>query len=49
MSGLGFLGVHRKLQLIYGMDYGLDIASSPDSGTVVTVRLPIVEEVRDGD
>ncbi|MGI5097456.1 sensor histidine kinase [Treponema socranskii] len=35
----GLLNVHKRLQLYYGQDYGLSVASTAGVGTVVTMRL----------
>jgi len=39
-TGIGLANVDRRLKLIYGEDYGLEIASDPDIRTVVTIRIP---------
>ena len=39
-TGLGFLNVHRRIQYIYGPDYGLDIQSQLNNGTSITIRIP---------
>lgn len=36
----GIYNIHRRLQLMYGRAYGLQIACPPEGGTVVTMRLP---------
>ena len=38
--GFGVATVHERLQLLFGMEYGLQIESSPGEGTRVTVRIP---------
>lgn len=40
LNGIGVYNVHRRLQMIYGPDYGLTIESEPGCGTCVTVRIP---------
>lgn len=37
---IGILNTHRRIQLLYGIDYGLKIKSSPGEGTQVTITLP---------
>ncbi len=37
---IGILNVHKRLQLYFGPNYGLDIRSEENVGTVVTVRIP---------
>ena len=38
--GIGLYNVHRRLQLCYGEDCGLQIESEPDHGTCVRIRIP---------
>lgn len=38
---IGVHNVHRRLQLVYGKEYGLRYESSFGTGTVATLRLPI--------
>jgi two-component system sensor histidine kinase YesM len=40
---VGVRNVHERIQLYFGPGYGLSYGSNGDSGTVVTVRLPVVE------
>ncbi|MFD0616106.1 sensor histidine kinase [Paenibacillus sp. GCM10027629] len=40
-SHVGLYNVHRRVQLIYGENYGVDITSKHHSGTVVTITLPV--------
>ena len=42
-SGVGLINVHRRIQLIFGLKYGLRIESEPDEGTIVTIHIPAVE------
>ncbi len=44
MNRVGLHNVHERIQLIYGMDYGLTIRSQPGQGTVVRFTLPIHQE-----
>ncbi|MHA6484909.1 sensor histidine kinase [Paenibacillus sp. strain BS8-2] len=39
-GGIGILNVHRRLQMVYGDDYGLSIESEPGSGTKVMITMP---------
>ena len=41
-SGIGIRNVHQRIQLYFGMDYGLEIESEPDEGTKITIHLPKV-------
>jgi Predicted signal transduction protein with a C-terminal ATPase domain len=43
-SGVGVKNVHRRIQLYYGQEYGLEIESEVESGTKVKIWLPIVED-----
>jgi len=40
--GLGLRTVERRLQLEYGEQYGLDIATAPGEGFIVTMTIPAV-------
>jgi len=42
--GTGFLNVHRRLVLEYGIGYGIQIDSEQNIGTTVTVMLPILKQ-----
>ncbi|MCM3341437.1 sensor histidine kinase [Paenibacillus sp. MER TA 81-3] len=43
-SGVGLRNVKERLQLYYGLAYGLEIESQPDVGTAVTMWLPLERE-----
>ena len=43
-NNIGLHNVHRRLQLYYGKPYGIDVESSPDRGTEVTIRIPLKED-----
>lgn len=40
-SHIGIYNVHRRIQLMYGKAYGIDIKSEMGQGTVVKIMLPI--------
>ncbi len=42
-SGFGLSGVHRQIQLRFGIDYGLRISSQVGVGTQVIIRIPVLE------
>jgi two-component system sensor histidine kinase YesM len=44
LSRIGIYNVHRRIILSYGNTYGLELASYPGEGTVVTLKLPVLEE-----
>lgn len=41
-SGIALLNVHKRLQLFFGKDYGLNIVSSKNIGTLVELAVPII-------
>jgi two-component system sensor histidine kinase LytS len=38
--GIGLLNIQRRIQKLYGLQYGLQIKSQPNKGTVVTINFP---------
>ena len=42
-SGIGIKNVNRRIQLLFGNEYGLQYESELDEGTTVTIRLPYVK------
>jgi two-component system sensor histidine kinase YesM len=49
VSGYGVMNVHTRILLSYGEAYGLTIESVKGTGTVVTIRHPIITNVEGGD
>ncbi|MGO4696105.1 sensor histidine kinase [Paenibacillus sp. 2TAB26] len=43
-SGMGNRNVHRRIQLHYGLQYGLRYESNLPQGTKVSIRLPLINE-----
>ncbi len=43
VNKVGLINVHERIQLNYGMDYGLDIKSNTGKGTQVIFTLPVQE------
>ncbi len=41
--GLGLVNIHRRIQTFYGEKYGIAIDSEPESGTSVTIVLPVLD------
>ena len=39
--GIGLVNIHKRIQLYFGQEYGLDIKSWLDIGTVVTISYPL--------
>lgn len=39
-SGLGFRNVEERIKLYYGQEYGLEVLSEPDEGTLVRIHIP---------
>lgn len=43
--GIGIRNVHQRIQIYFGKDYGVDITSEMDEGTIISIWLPkIVRE-----
>ena len=47
-SGIGVRNVHERIQLTFGLPYGLVLESELDVGTRVTITLPIIRGAGDG-
>lgn len=43
-AGIGVKNVHERIQLYFGLDYGLEISSEIDEGTTVKIWLPYIVE-----
>jgi len=39
-GGIGLMNVHRRIQMVFGEDYGLSIDSEPGQGTRMTMTMP---------
>lgn len=39
-KSIGILNIHRRMKLLYGEAYGVEIESEPDKGTRVSLRIP---------
>ena len=46
LSKIGLFNVKRRVVLAYGGNYGVEVASYPGEGTVVTLRLPVQKTER---
>ena len=42
-SGIGVRNVHDRIKLLYGEKYGVNISSELGEGTIVIIRLPLLE------
>lgn len=45
-ESFGLRSVHERLKLLYGMDYGIEITSTPGVGTIVTLEFPDTEDAQ---
>lgn len=43
-TGIGIKNVNDRIKIYFGESYGITIASEPDEGTCVSIRMPKVEE-----
>lgn len=48
-SGIGLKNVNKRIQLYFGTQYGLEIESEPDEGTVVRIHIPKTTEEEAGE
>ena len=46
LSKIGLYNVRRRILLSYGSSYGVEVGSYPGEGTVVTLRLPVLQTGR---
>ncbi|HKM07909.1 MAG TPA: ATP-binding protein, partial [Sphaerochaeta sp.] len=44
-NGIGVRNVHQRVQLYYGSDFGLEISSQLDEGTLVRIVIPEGEPI----
>ncbi len=45
-GGIGLVNVHRRIQMVYGDEYGLRVDSTPGQGTRIELRMPKEERAR---
>ena len=43
-TNIAIYNTHRRLQILYGSDYGLTYSSKPGHGTEVEIRIPAKKE-----
>lgn len=48
-AGIGVSNVNRRIKLIYGNEYGLEIISIPDEGSVFNIWLPVTYWKEEGN
>mgnify|MGYP003371615523 FL=1 len=41
-SGVGLINVNNRIRILFGKEYGLEIESEPDEGTIVYIRIPAI-------
>lgn len=41
-TGIGIRNIHERIVLYFGSQYGVDIESAPDAGTVMIIKMPLV-------
>ena len=44
-TNIAVYNTHRRLQILYGPDYGLTYSSTPGSGTEVEIRIPAIRKI----
>ncbi|MDR5582811.1 sensor histidine kinase [Paenibacillus larvae] len=44
-ASIGLRNVHERIQIFYGIQYGVDIDSMIGEGTSVTITIPAVREM----
>lgn len=47
-TGIALANVHKRIQLLYGKEYGLNVYSSEKCGTDVELVLPIIDKMENG-
>lgn len=41
-SGVGLVNVNKRIQILFGKEYGLTVSSEPDEGTEVSICIPAI-------
>lgn len=47
-NGVGLFNINKRIKLYYGQDYGVNIASKPGAGTLITVTIPYILKGHEG-
>ena len=42
LIGIGLLNVHRRIKIIFGQEYGINIISKENKGTTIKVKIPLI-------
>jgi two-component system, sensor histidine kinase YesM len=43
-TSIGLINVHKRMKLLYGNEYGLEISSLTGNGTFVLIKLPVITD-----
>lgn len=46
-TGIGMRNVNERIRIYFGREYGVEVKSEPDEGTVVRMRMPLVKAERE--
>ena len=45
--GIALRNVHTRIQLLFGDSYGMSIQSAADKGTIIEIKIPVIEKKED--
>lgn len=48
-QSIGMKNIHDRLRYLYGEDYGIQVTSHPNVGTIVEARLPVIRGGKDDE
>lgn len=50
-SGIGMRNVHERIRIYYGNEYGVQMFSEPDEGTLIRMNMPLIpiKDVKEGE
>lgn len=48
-KGYGLYNIHRRIQMVYGKEYGISITSEEQIGTTATIIIPAVKEMQNNE
>jgi two-component system sensor histidine kinase YesM len=49
VEGYGLYNIHRRIQMVYGKEYGISITSEEQIGTTATIIIPAVKELQNNE